>query len=156
MRRPIPHILLTFVLGGIATAVFSGSLVVFFPGQSVWRVLAAGLVIPSFTWDLQLLSSAALLRRDRRLDYWGVLGTVCLAGSVALLPAAAVNALAARPSPWVSVANVWASVLLMAVLHLRLARRAGFPVSWTVSWVVMICLNMAFFWYAATRCLWCA
>ena len=38
MSRTIAHVLWTFALGAAATALFSASLVAFFPGQSVWRV----------------------------------------------------------------------------------------------------------------------
>ena len=66
-------------------------------------------------------------------------------GSFALLPAAFYNFLTAQPWVWVSVVNVLASVVLMAItLHLLL-RRDGFRWQWTLSWVALIVINMSLY-----------
>jgi hypothetical protein len=68
-----------------------------------------------------------------------------LIGSIALLPAAFYNLCSASPWVWISILNVLASVVLMAVtLHLFL-RRAGFRWLWTLSWVVLIVINMSLY-----------
>lgn len=138
-------IFLLFVGSFLVTAVFSASLKVFFEAVSWREVLMKGLVIPCFTWTVQLLLSAMFLDKTSRLRYWNRLGWVCLIGSIALLPAAFYNFQTVQPSVWISIANVLASVVLMAVtLHLLL-RRDGFRWQWTLSWVVLIVINMTLY-----------
>jgi len=111
-----------------------------------WReVLIKGLLIPCFTWTVQLLLSAAFLKTEDRLTYWNSLGWVCLIGSIALLPAAFYNLRSAKPLMWISILNVLASVVLMAVALHFLLRRAGFRWLWTLSWVVLIVINMSLY-----------
>jgi hypothetical protein len=138
-------IILLFVGSFLVTAVFSASLKVFFHAVSWREVLIKGLLIPCFTWAVQLLLSAAFLKTEDRLTYWNRLGWVCLLGSIALLPSAFYNLRSVTPSVWISILNVLASVVLMAVtLHLLL-RRAGFRRLWTLSWVVLIVINMSLY-----------
>jgi len=138
-------IILLFIGSFLVTAVFSASLKVFFEAVSWREVLIKGLLIPCFTWTVQLLLSAVFLDKTSRLRYWNRLGWVCLIGSIALLPAAFYNFLTVRPSAWISIADVLASVVLMAVtLHLLL-RRDGFRWQWTLSWVVLIVINMTLY-----------
>jgi hypothetical protein len=139
------RIILLFIGSFLVTTVFSASLKVFFQGVSWREVLIKALLIPCFTWTVQLLLSAAFLKTEDRLTYWNRLGWVCLLGSIALLPAAFYNLRSATPWVWISILNVLASVGLMAVmLHLRL-RRAGFRWLWTLSWVVLIVINMSLY-----------
>src|SRR5215813_6050810 len=138
-------IILLFLASFLATAVFSASLKVFFPVVSWREVLIKGLLIPCFTWTIQLLLSAVFLKTDDRLTYWNRLGWVCLLGSIALLPAAFYNLRSATPWVWISILNVLASVVLMAVTLYLLMRRAGFRSLWTLSWVVLIIINMSLY-----------
>jgi len=94
-------IILLFIGSFLVTSVFSASLKVFFQTVSWREVLIKGLLIPCFTWTIQLLLSAAFLDGTSRLRYWNRLGWVCLIGSIALLPAAFYNLLTAQP--WVCV-----------------------------------------------------
>src|SRR6185369_16594254 len=121
------------------------SLKVFFQSVSWREVLTKGLLIPCFTWTIQLLLSAAFLDGKSRLRYWNRLGLVCLIGSVALLPAAVYNFLAVQPWVWVSIVNVLASVMLMAITLHVLLRRDGFRRLWMLSWVVLIVINMSLY-----------
>ena len=84
-------IFILFLGSFLVTAVFSASLKVFFQAVSWREVLIKGLLIPCFTWTVQLLLSAAFLKTKDRLTYWNRLGWVCLIGSIALLPAAFYN-----------------------------------------------------------------
>jgi hypothetical protein len=88
-----------FALGGLVTLLFSGSLAVLAAHATLREVLIVGMVVPSFTWIVQLSLSAILLNHAARGRYWSALSRICLLGSVALLPAAAVNCnfRAARP-----------------------------------------------------------
>ena len=139
------EIILLFAGSFLVTAVFSASLKVFFQSVSWREVLTKGLVIPCFTWTVQLLLSAAFLDGKSRLSYWNRLGWVCLIGSLALLPAAFYNFLTAQPWVGISIANVLASVVLMAItLHVML-RRDGFRWLWTLSWVILIVVNMSLY-----------
>src|SRR5215475_7101783 len=96
-------IILLFIGSFLVTAVFSSSLKVFFQAVSWREVLVKGLLIPCFTWTIQLLLSAVFLDGPGRLLYWNRLGWVCLIGSIALLPAAFYNYLNAQPWVWVSI-----------------------------------------------------
>ena len=138
-------IILLFIGSFLVTAVFSASLKVFFQTVSWREVLTKGLLIPCFTWTIQLLLSAVFLDRKSRLRYWNRLGWVCLIGSLALLPAAFYNVLTVQPSVWLSIVNVLASVVLMAITLHVLLRRDGFRWLWTLSWVVLIVINMSLY-----------
>lgn len=141
MRR----IILLFLGSFLVTAVFSASLKVFFQTVSWREVLTKGLLIPCFTWMVQLLLSAVFLDGKSRLLYWNRLGWVCLIGSIALLPAAFYNFLTVQPLVWISIINVLTSVLLMAITLHMLLRRDGFRWLWTLSWVVLIVINMSLY-----------
>ena len=128
------QIILLFFGSFLVTVVFSASLKVFFQTVSWREVLIKGLLIPCFTWTIQLLLSAAFLDRKSRLRYWNRLGWVCLIGSIALLLAAFYNFLTVQPWVWISIANLLASVVLMAVTLHRLLTRDSFRWHWTLSW----------------------
>ena len=66
-------------------------------------------------------------------------------GSIALLPAAFYNFLTVQPSVWTSIVNVLASVVLMAITLHRLLSRDGFRWQWTLSWLVLIVINMSLY-----------
>jgi len=138
-------VIFLFVGSFLVTAVFSASLKVFFQTVSWREVLIKGLLIPCFTWTIQLLLSAVFLNRESRLRYWNRLGWVCLIGSIALLPAAFYNFQAGQPLVWISIVNVLASVVLMAITLHVLLRRDGFRWQWTLSWVVLIVINMSLY-----------
>jgi hypothetical protein len=144
-----PATVIWFVLGAAVTAVFSGSLAVPAVNATWIEVLAVGMVVPSFTWLVQLSGSGLLLGRSQRGLYWGDLGRVCLIGSVALLPAAAVNLLVSSPPLWVSAANVPVSVAIMAVDLFRRSARHGISLVWPISWCLTIILNMSLFLWAS-------
>ena len=134
-----------FIGSFLVTAVFSASLKIFFQAVSWREVLIKGLLIPCFTWTIQLLLSAIFLKTNDRLTYWNRLGWVCLIGSIALLPAAFYNLRSQAPWVWISIVNVVASVVLMAFTLHFLLRRAGFRWLWTLSWVVLIIINMSLY-----------
>jgi hypothetical protein len=145
------QIIFLFIASFLVTAIFSSSLKVFFIEVSWTEVLTKGLVIPCFTWSVQLILSAILLTRARMLDYWTQLGWVCLIGSFVLLPAALYNFIAANPSETVSKVNVLASVFLMfAILIVRLRSR-GFHLAWALSFLVVITINMSLYLYSIGR-----
>ena len=73
-------IILLFTGSFLMTAVFSASLKVFFQEVSWREVWIKGLLIPCFTWTIQLLLSAAFLKTEDRLTYWNRLLSVCLIG----------------------------------------------------------------------------
>jgi hypothetical protein len=139
-----------FFFSFLVTAIFSASLKVFFKDISWNEVLLKGLLIPCFTWTIQLILSALLLHSERRIIYWTQLGWVCLIGSFALMPAAAYNFLGAQPLVIISVINVLASVVLMTVaLYFRLKQRE-FHWGWTASFVVLIVVNMSLYLYSVS------
>ena len=140
-----------FALGGLVTSVFSGSLAVPAVHAGWVEVLAVGMVVPSFTWVVQMSASRLWLNPQLRRLYWGDLGRICLLGSVALLPAAGVNFLVHRPPLWISEANVLLSVALMAMDLFRRSARNGIPRRWPVSWCLTITVNMALFLWSSHR-----
>jgi hypothetical protein len=138
-----------FAAGGAVTAVFSGSLARLTSKAELAEVLAVGMVVPCFTWAVQLAASAAAMTRARRLTYWGDLGRVCLLGSVALLPAAIVNLSLSEPPRWASAANVLASVAIMGAELFRRSIRRGTGLWWPASWCLTITVNMLLFLWAS-------
>jgi hypothetical protein len=137
--------ILMFLLGGAVTAVFSGSLD--FPAANVGflEVIALGMLVPSFTWIVQLSSSLLTMPSIPRNRYWAALGRACAIGSFALLPAAIANLTIAGISPMYSAINVIASVVAMAWDLFRQCRIAGIAMGWPVSWCLTISLNMSIF-----------
>lgn len=134
MKPTFRNIFILFLLSFLVTAVFSVSLKTFFTAESWTLNLSKGLLIPCFTWMVQLILSALLLRGEDRLFYWTQLGVICLVGSIALLPAAFYNFLVAAPSPVVSIASVLLCVAIMCVtLYFRLKPRRFNPF-WTLGW----------------------
>ncbi len=113
--------------------------------RRVTEPLAKGLVIPVFTWAVQLTVAALLFRGTKRYEYAVQLGVVCTLGSAALWPAALYNAIAEHPSPWVSAANVYASVLFMFIELRRRNRILGLPGYLAPVFLATIHVNMAIF-----------
>jgi hypothetical protein len=145
LKPSLKSIIILFALSFFVTSIFSASLKVFFTSESWLAVLGKGIIIPCFTWTVQLILSTIYLNRERRIIYWTQLGYVCLIGSVALLPAAFYDFLATKASPVVPVFNVLLSVCLMGMLlYLRLRSR-GFKMRWAMSWLVLIIINMALY-----------
>jgi hypothetical protein len=134
-----------FAAGGIVTAIFSGSLAVLAKNATLAEVLVTGMIVPSFTWVVQMSASAIGMPAAGRQVYWGDLGRVCLLGSVALLPAAVYNLCYAQPRVWWSAANVLVSVALMGVSLTRRSARHGIGVGWPLSWCLTIAVNMGLF-----------
>jgi len=148
MKPTLKHIIILFALSFIVTAVFSVSLKTFFAGEALTRDLSKGLIIPFFTWIVQLSLSAFLLRGEELLFYWTQLGIICLIGSIALLPAAFYNFAVAAPSLFVSIASVLLCVAIMCVtLYFRLKTRS-YSSLWTIGWTATIIVNMAIYSYS--------
>lgn len=128
--------------------IFSVSLKTFFADETWTLNLSKGLLIPCFTWTVQLILSALLLRGERLLEYWKQLGAICLVGSIALLPAAFYNFWVINPLPLISVVNVLLSVAAMCLtLYFRLRPR-GFDKRWTIGWTLTILVNMSIYLYS--------
>lgn len=148
MKPTFKNIVILFVLSFLVTAVFSVSLKTFFDAETMSRDLSKGLIIPFFTWTVQLLLSAFLLRGEERLFYWTQLGVICLIGSVALFPAAFYNFAVASPLPIVSIASVLLCVAIMCVtLYFRL-KPHNFGPLWTIGWTATIIVNMSLYAYS--------
>jgi hypothetical protein len=139
-----------FLAGGIVTAVFSGSLFVLARDVSFSEVLFVGMIVPCFTWVVQLSAVWFGLPPAKRRIYWGDLGRICLIGSVALLPAGIVNLILPDVSWWVSAANVLASVALMGMVLFCFSAKHGIAFGWPLSWCVTIGVNMGLFlWFSS-------
>jgi hypothetical protein len=148
MKPSFKNIVLLFVLSFLVTAVFSISLKTFFARESLMLDLSKGLIIPFFTWTVQLVLSALLLGGEERVFYWTQLGVICLIGSIALLPAAFYNFISAAPAPLASVVSVLLCVAIMCVtLYFRLKPRAYSPF-WTIGWTATIIVNMSLYAYS--------
>ena len=148
MKPTFKNIFILFFFSFLVTAVFSVSLKTFFGGDRWLFDLSKGLIIPFFTWIVQLGLSALLLRGDERFFYWTQLGVICLIGSVALLPAAFYNFIVPAPSPFVSIVSVVICVAIMCVtLYFRLKPR-GYSPLWTIGWTGTIIVNMSLYSYS--------
>ena len=147
MKASFRSIVVLFVLSFLVTAVFSISIKTFFAAESWTLNLSKGLLIPCFTWTVQIVLSAFLLSGAERLFYWMQLGVVCLIGSFALLPAAVYNFTNSQPSPFVSIVSVLLCVFIMCVtLYFRL--KPGFSLLWTLGWTATIFVNMSLYAYS--------
>jgi hypothetical protein len=139
-----------FLAGGIVTAVFSASLFVLARDVSFREVLFVGMIVPCFTWVVQLSAAWLGMPPEKRRIYWGDLGRICLIGSVALLPAGIVNLVLPDVSWWVSAANVLASVALMGMVLFCFSAKHGIAFGWPLSWCVTISVNMGLFlWFSS-------
>ena len=134
-----------FIAGAVVTAVFSGSLAMLAKHAGLVEVLAIGMMVPSFTWVVQMSASALRMMSTKRRLYWGDLGRICLLGSFALLPAAIANLCLPQAPLWLSAANVLASVALMAGDLFRRSARHGIEPGWPISWCLTISVNMSLF-----------
>ncbi len=151
---PEPSLVATagwFAAGGIVTAAFSGSLIRLAPHTPTAEVLSLGMVVPSFTWAIQLIASALAMTSPQRRTYWNDLGCTCLLGSVALLPAAVANLALSQPPWWLSAANVLVSVAAMGATLRDLSSRHGISPIWPLGWVVTITANMLLFLWVSRR-----
>jgi len=148
MKPSLRNIFILFILSFLVTAVFSISLKTFFAAESWTLNLSKGLLIPCFTWTVQLILSALLLGGADRLFYWTQLGVICLIGSVALMPAGFYNLLVEKPAPSVSLVSVPLSVAIMCVtLYFRL-KPQNFSPLWTLGWTATIFVNMSLYSYS--------
>ncbi len=148
MKSSFKNIVVLFIASALVTAVFSVSIKTFFAAESWTLNLSKGLIIPCFTWTVQLLLSAFLLRGAERIFYWTQLGIICLVGSFALLPAAVYNFAVAAPSPVVSIFSVLLCVGVMCVtLYFRLKPRS-YNALWTLGWTATIIVNMSLYAYS--------
>lgn len=148
MKTKLVKIAILFILSFLVTAIFSVSLKVFFADES-WTInLSKGLLIPCFTWTVQLILSAIFLDGEERLVYWEQLGVICLVGSIALLPAAIYNFAAEKPLPIVSVINVLASVAVMSLTLFARLKPRGFKTRWAIGWTATIFVNMSLYLYS--------
>lgn len=134
-----------FALGGLITAAFSGSLFYLASGVTFAEVLLVGMVVPSFTWVVQMTTAQAWLPPALRRLYFGDLARVCVWGSLALLPAAAYNLAISDPWPVASLLNVLTSVALMGYLLFRRALHHNISLIWPFSWCLTITINMTLF-----------
>lgn len=148
MKPSFRNIVVLFILSFLVTAVFSVSIKTFFAAESWSLNLSKGLIIPCFTWTIQLVLSALLLRGAERIFYWTQLGIICLLGSVALLPAAFYNFAFVAPSPVVSVVSVLVCVAMMCVSLYFLLRPRGYNLLWTIGWTATIIVNMSLYAYS--------
>ncbi len=139
------HTALLFAAGGLVTAFFSASLFRHAVNATFAEVIATGMIVPIFTWVVQLSASALLLPASTRDRYWNDLGHICFWGSVALLPAAILNALNLPHGLLLSALDILASVFLMA--GMLFYRTRAYPLSWLwpLGWCCTIALNMAIF-----------
>jgi hypothetical protein len=139
-----------FVAGGAATAVFSASLFVLARDVSFSEVLFVGMIVPSFTWVVQLSAAWFGLRPMERRIYCGDLGRTCLMGSVLLLPVGVCNFVLPTGSWWVPAANVLTSVALMGIVLFGLTAMHGIAKGWPLSWCLTISVNMGLFlWFSS-------
>ena len=138
-----------FAAGGAVTAIFSGSLARLTTNAGLAEVLMVGMVVPCFTWAVQLVASGIGLSASQRRVYWADLGRVCLLGSIVLLPAALVNLCVPDAPRWLSAANVLVSVALMAAALFRRSVHREIALGWPVSWCLTIAANMMLFLWAS-------
>jgi hypothetical protein len=134
-----------FLAGAAVTTVFSGSLAALASNARLPEVLTVGILVPCFTWVVQLGASGLLMPAGKRQLYWGNLGRICLLGSVALLPAAVANICLPRAPLSLSAANVVVSATIMGAELFRRSAQLGIALVWPLSWCLTITVNMMLF-----------
>ena len=113
-RLFLPETAAWFAAGGAVTVIFSGSLAALASHAGLVEVLTIGMLVPCFTWVVQLGASAFALAPSKRRLYWGDLGRICLIGSDRSLACAAIANLCLSRAPlWISAANVLLSGAIM-------------------------------------------
>lgn len=142
-------IIILFLLSILLTAVFSYSLQVFLKEDYVTLTLQT-MLIPCFTWTVLLISASQRFNANRLIEYCTIAGSVCLAGSAVLVPGGVYNFMATNPEINISIINVLLCVFVMSILFYVLLKRNGFSIKWWWAYNILICLNMAIF-YFVTR-----
>jgi hypothetical protein len=140
-----------FTAGAAVTSVFSGSLANLASNAGLVEVLTVGMLVPCFTWIVQLAASGLALPLSHRRQYWGDFGRSCLLGSIALLPAAIANLCLRQPPLWLSAANALASVALMGADLFRRSALHGIAAGWPLSWSLTIIVNMMLFVWSSRK-----
>jgi len=140
-----PKTIAWFSAGAVITSVFSASLAVLVTNVELAKVLIIGILVPSFTWVVQLIASGFVLSTAGRRMYWGDLGRVCFIGSVALIPAAVINLWLRQVPLWVSALNVLVSVAIMGRILFQLSAQHQIKSIWPISWCFTITVNMMLF-----------
>jgi hypothetical protein len=108
-------------------------------------VILTGMIVPCFTWFVQLSASGLLLNGRDRAMYWRELGWACFWGSCALVPMGIANIVDPETPRLLSAANVLASVAVMAIYLFLKVPQLGLSRLWPASFVVTICVNMCLF-----------
>lgn len=141
-------VIILFLLSILLTAVFSYSLQVFLKQDYVTLTLQT-LLIPCFTWAVLIISASQKFKADRFVEYCNIAGFVCVVGSAVLVPGGVYNFMAAKPDINYSIINVLLSVFIMSILFYVLLRRNMFSIHWWWAYNILICINMAIFYFVA-------
>lgn len=140
-----PLTALLFLGGAAVTAIFSGSLMRLTERVGWVEVIVVGMVVPCFTWFVQLGASGVLLAGRDRANYWRELGWACFWGSCALVPMGIANIVDPETPRLLSAANVLASVALMTIYLFRTVPAHGLSPLWPASFLATITVNMCLF-----------
>ena len=140
--------IILFLLSVALTSVFSYSLQVFLKQDYVTLTLQT-MLIPCFTWTVLILSAAKKFTAKKFLDYCIIAGLVCTAGSAVLVPVGVYNFTSIKPDINYSIVSVVVCVIIMCILFYVLLRRNNFSLNWWWAYNILICINMAIFYFFA-------
>lgn len=107
------------------------------------------MLIPCFTWGMLIILAYNNMERERFLNYLLITAIVCAIGSAVLVPGGIYNIIWDFPDVKYSVINIIISVLIMSFSFYVLLRRNNFPIKWWWAYNILICINMAIFYFVA-------
>ena len=133
----IAYIILAIVTAVVLTALFGVSLRKFVPGTTVFSAMGQMLLIAGTGWVIQILI-AAVLMKEKALDYVGHLGNIMVAGLLVLVPWMLFYFISGILIFYIPLASVCISSACMLYLHVKRVKFLGLSQVWTVSWFLLL------------------
>lgn len=144
VKYRISYIIIMLLFSVLLTALFGVSLAHFFQGVPAFTAASLMLLMAGTGWVIQMVL-AALLLKDKALEYVGHLGSIMVAGLLILVPWILFHAITGIHLPHLPALSVVASSAWMLYMHTRRIRHLGLSQIWTVSWLVLL-QSFAAFW----------
>lgn len=140
----LSYIIIAVTTSIILTALFGISLKNFFTGLTATDAAAQMLLMAGSGWALQILVAAILLK-EKALDYVGHLSSIMVVGLLILIPSMLFHALTGILTAWVPVVSVMLSSIVMLYLHMSRIKYLDLSQGWTVGWFFFL-QSTAVFW----------
>lgn len=103
--------------------------------QMLWSCGIAG-----GKWMIQLIA-AFLFLKEKKWDFIRNIGSVCLIGSLLLLPYCILASFHLAEKPSFFIGSLVLAVITMIILYYRAVKKSGISLYWWISW--LLCLALA-------------